>query len=269
MQDLSMDSNNIYQWTDLRYRHYLAGRTLLFNNQMQSGVLMLGYAVEAHFKHLLSHDLTISKKHSFGHNFVDTFSLLRSKGYLLDVDANEDLLHFVEDNFDRRYPSQTNRTISRANSRGHAVCMAPDVVINYDEFILQLDQSVTKAIGTPEASVLMMAVMQVDCAGGEYFFHNNFSAVARLANAISLCEENLQLIKSRETEEIYKLNVNSHHERLVQLQDANRLLKSEAIDMFITPSGGMEGALQSAKTFVYPGSHVVHPDGSFTSHSEF
>lgn len=56
-----MDSNNTYQWSELRYGYYLAGRTLLFNNQMQSGVLMLGYAVEAHFKHMLSQDKTISE----------------------------------------------------------------------------------------------------------------------------------------------------------------------------------------------------------------
>ena len=230
---------------------------------------MLGYAVEAHFKHMLSQDKTISKKHSFGHNFVDTYKLLKSNGYFLDVDASEDLLFFVEDNFDRRYPSQTNRTISRANARGHAICMAPDVVLNYDEFILQLDQSLTHMLGTPEASMLMMGTMQVDCSGNEYFFHNNFSAISRIDRVINLCEESLQLLKKRETEEVYRLNVRVHQERLERLNNREALLKSDHIGMFITPAGGPDGALQSAKNFVYPGRHIEHPDGSFTSTSNF
>lgn len=269
MQRGYMSENNTYQWTDLRYRYYLAGRTLLFNNQIQSGVLMLGYAVEAHFKHILSFALNISKKHSFGHNFFDTYKLLQDNGYFQDVDVSDDLILFVEDNFDRRYPSQTNRTINRANARGHAVCMAPDVIINYDEFIIQLDQSLIKKINDPEASILAMGAQQVDCGGSEYFFHNNYSALERINLAIQLCEKCLESLKQRETEPVYNLNVKSHNERLALLRNTDLLLKSDRVNMFITPAGGVEGALQAAKNFIYPGRHVEHPDGSFSSTSMF
>jgi len=263
-----MDKSNLNQWVDLRYRYHLAGRTLLFNNQMQTAVLMLGYAIEAHMKQLISADKTIAKKHSFGHDFHGSYAILRSAGYLSDVDVSEDFLLFVEDNFDRRYPSQTDGTIKRANSRGHAISVSPTVIIPYDEFILQLDHSLTLAFQNPGASVLMHAAKSVDCSGGEYFFHNNYSAIARLDIALRLCEEDLLLLKNREPH-LYDINLKAHQDRKLLLEDPEKLLNSKNIGMHIKPGGGVKGALKSAKTFVYPGKVINNPDGSVTHSSSY
>lgn len=264
-----MDDNKHYQWAKLRYDYYLAGRTLLFNNQLQSAVMMLGYAVEAHLKHLLAFDNSIKKKMQYGHDFIGSINHLISKKYLQDVDINEDLIHFVTDNFDRRYPSQTDGTVKRANARGHAICMAPNVIINYDELILQLDMSVTKVAGTPEASILMQAAFQIDCNGAHYFFHNNFSAISRLNTAIELCEKKLDLLRKNESEEVYKINVRAHKERLTRLKDTKQLLKSPSIGTFVNPKGGMDGALTSVKDFVYPGKTFTTEDGNVVHETKF
>lgn len=256
-----MDLSILNQWTDLRYSYYLSGRTLLFNNQMQSGVLMLGYAIEAHFKSLLSQDKSVAKKLSFKHDFHKAYQACLGAGYLTDIDVSEDFLLFVEDNFDRRYPSQFERTIKRANDRGHAISMAPDVIIPYDSFILQLDQSITRSAGTPESSILLRGAKEVDCAGGEYFFHSNYCPISLLDYALDLCKEDLLLLKQREPD-IYDINLQAHQEREVYLKNPDKLLNSDKIGMGVHPTGGIEGALQSAKNFVYPGRVIRHDDGT-------
>jgi hypothetical protein len=257
----AMNTENLTQWTSLRFDYYLAGRTLLFTNQMQSGVLMLGYAIEAHFKHLISSDRTIERKYSSGHDFSGAFNVLRNAGYLQDVHVSSDLLDFIEDNFDRRYPSQTSRTIKRANSRGRAVSMAPDVIIPYDDFILQLDMSLTNVFGTPEASVLMRGLQNIDCTGGHFFFHCNYAAVARLDTGLDLCEQHLELLKQREPG-IYQINLDAHRTRKKLLEDREELLNSSKSSMRIRPHGGFDAALKAAASFVYPGKMVRLNDGT-------
>lgn len=256
-----MNTENLTQWTNLRFDYYWAGRTLLFTNQMQSGVLMLGYAIEAHFKHLISADGTIARKYSFGHNFSEAFNVLRNAGYFQDVHVSSDLLDFVEDNFDRRYPSQTSRTIKRANSRGRPVSMAPDVIIPYDDFILQLDMSLTNVFGTPEASVLMRGIQVIGCAGGHFFFHCNYAAVARLDTGLNLCEQHLELLKQRQPG-IYQINLDDYQTRRKLLEDREELLNSSKTNIRVIPHGGFDAALKAAASFVYPGKIVRLNDGT-------
>lgn len=256
-----MNTDNLTQWTNLRFDYYWAGRTLLFTNQAQMGVLMLGYAIEAHFKHLISSDRTIALKHSFGHDFSQAFSVLRDAGYLQDVHVSSDFLDFVEDNFDRRYPSQTSRTIKRANSKGRPVSMAPDVIIPYDDFILQLDTSLTNVFGTPEASVLMRGIQVISCGGGHFFFHCNYAAIARLDTGLNLCEQNLELLKQRQPE-IYQINFDEYQSRRKLLENREELLNSSRTSTRIIPHGGFEAALKAAASFVYPGKIIRLNDGT-------
>lgn len=256
-----MNTENLAQWTSLRFDYYWAGRTLLFSNQAQMGVLMLGYAIEAHFKHLISADGTIERKYSFAHDFSGAFNVLRNAGYFQDVHVSSDLLDFVEDNFDRRYPSQTSRTIKRANSKGRPVSMAPDVIIPYDDFILQLDMSLTNVFGTPEASVLMRGIKVIGCAGGHFFFHCNYAAVARLDTGLKLCEQYLELLKQQEPR-IYQINLDDYQTRRKLLEDREELLNSSKTSVRVIPRGGFDAALKAAASFVYPEKIVQLNDGT-------
>lgn len=112
-----MTDDKLNSWLGLRFDYYLAGRTLLFTNQIQTSVLMFGYAIEAHFKQLLSSDPLFKKKLQFGHGFLGAYNKLKDNGFLTGVRVSEDLLHFAEDNFHRRYPTQKEQTIERANNR--------------------------------------------------------------------------------------------------------------------------------------------------------
>jgi len=263
-----MNMTNLTEWTNLRFDYYWAGRTLLFTNQMQMGVLMLGYAIEAHFKHLISSDGTIKEKYSYKHNFSKAFNVLRNAGYFQDVHVSSDFLDFVEDNFDRRYPSQTSRTIKRANSKGRPVSMAPDVIIPYDDLILQLDMSLTNVFGTPEASVLMHGIHVVGCAGGHFFFHCNYAAIARLDAGLNLCEQNLEILKQRQPE-IYQINFDEYQSRRKLLEDREKLLNSSKTSMRVIPHGGFDAALKAAASFMYPGKIVRLNDGTEMQVAEY
>ncbi|KEZ76065.1 hypothetical protein C41B8_16944 [Salinisphaera hydrothermalis C41B8] len=235
---------------------------------MQTGVLMLGYAVEAHLKHVLAYDPEVGKKYRYGHDFMGLFQALRDGGYMHDVEVSEDLLHFVEDNFDRRYPSQTNRTLKRAEDRGHAISMSPSVITAYDELIMQLDMSILRLFDSPGSSIMFKAAQGIDTAGVDLFFHSNYSAVARIETAVSLCDRWLEELK-RENPNIYEVNLRSHRERLPLLDDQARLLRSERASIGITPRGGFEGALKASKEFVYPGRYRELPDGTRVFESSF
>ena len=267
-----MNTEHLTEWTNLRFDYYWAGRTLLFTNQMQMGVLMLGYAIEAHFKHLISADGTMKKKDSYKyrykHYFPEAFNALRNAGYFQDVHVSSDFLDFVEDNFDRRYPSQTSRTIKRANSKGRPVSMAPEVIIPYDDFILQLDMSLTNVFGTPEASILMRGVHVIGCAGGHFFFHCNYAAVARLDTGLNLCEQNLELLKQRQPG-IYQINLDDYHARRKLLEDREELLNSSKTSIRVIPHGGFDAALKAAASFVYPGKIVQLSDGTEMQVAEY
>lgn len=266
--DLSMTENDIDLWADLRYDYYLAGRTLLFNNQLQSAMLMLGYAVEGHLKHLMAANDLLRGLASKGHNFFGYVAALRDAGYLQDVHLGDDLLHFIEYNFHRRYPRQTKETIQKANERGHAVSMSPTVMVPYDDLLIQLDQSVTSFFGTPHASVLLKAVQRIEDHGANYFFHCNYPAIAKLDGAIGLAEEWLELLRNREPH-LYDINLSEHHRRLAVLRDRERLIKSSSVEMVITPAGGFEGALKAAENFRYPGKFSELPDGTRISTSSY
>lgn len=189
-----MEIKGLDQWTSLRYDYYVAGRTLWFSNQLQTGALMLGYAIEAHLKHVLTSIGNFSRKLTHQHNFHDLFSVCRENDILQDVEVSEDLLDYVEDNFHRRYPSQTTETLQNAKSVGHAISISPVVITAYDDFIFQLDHSIAHTLSTPRASIGMLGGKRVDCLDGKFFFHSNYTAIARLSEIISLCEKDLELL---------------------------------------------------------------------------
>lgn len=138
-------------WTQQRYEYYLAGRTLWFHDQLQPGALMLAYAVEAHLKHNINVHRSLFpqkllKELVYKHAIPTLFERSREAGLFSDVEVSGDLLLFVQDNFHRRYPSQTQQAARNVTSRGHALAMAPDLIHAYDDFILQLDQSLYRSI---------------------------------------------------------------------------------------------------------------------------
>jgi len=75
-----MDQKRRHQrvyFTRLRHKYYTAGRILFLNNCMEMGALMLGYAIESHFKHALSEANLKERKVLYSHDLNLLFQKCR------------------------------------------------------------------------------------------------------------------------------------------------------------------------------------------------
>lgn len=249
-------------WTQQRYEYYLAGRTLWFHNQTQPGALMLAYAVEAHLKHSMNvHRSLFPLKLIYKHDIPTLFERSREAGLFSDVKVSGDFLLFVQDNFHRRYPSQTQQTARNATSRGHALAMAPDLIHAYDDFILQLDQSLYRSINDIRASVALMGAKGVKSLGGHLFFHSNYAAIDQLTDIQRLLDEDWSLFLKEEDERLHALNKPDYLERRARLSDTNTLVGAEH-HLIGVPRPPNTTFRVSAKAFVYPGRYYETSDGS-------
>ena len=253
--------SNIREWTKQRYEYYVAGRTLWFNNQMQTGALMFAYAIEAHIKHLLSNHRNCPRKLLYSHDIPILFEKSIELDLFTDVEVSDDLLRYAQDNFHRRYPSQTNETIKAASDRGHALFMDPGLVIAYDDLILQMDYSIYKKFGTPKASVAAMAAQLVDCADGRFFFHSNHAALDHLNEILKMHEESLALLLKEEDEAIHEINRRSFKERLATLSNKEILVAIDGL-MRVSPGHQQTTFKSFAKNFTYPGRYYERTDGT-------
>jgi hypothetical protein len=258
-----MKANDLTKaWTQQRYEYYLAGRTLWFHNQLQPGALMLAYAIEAHLKHSMNvHKSLFPPKLFYKHDIPTLFEKNREAGLFSDVEVSGDLLLFVQDNFHRRYPSQTQQAARNATSRGHALAMAPDLIHAYDDFILQLDQSLYLSINDIRASVALMGAKGVRSLGGHMFFHSNYAAIDRLTDIQRLLDEDWDIFLKEEDERLHPLNKPDYLERRACLSDTNALLVGEH-HLIRVPRQPNTTFRVSAKAFVYPGRYYENPDGS-------
>ena len=129
------------KFTELRFEYYSAGRTLWFNDNMETAAILLGYAVELSLKQILVvTDNDKNKKLMNSHDVLVLFTEANNVVLKGAFSVTEDLLHFVTDRLHHRYPSQAEQTAVKANKRGHAVCLSLDVIAAYDDLIIGLDE---------------------------------------------------------------------------------------------------------------------------------
>jgi hypothetical protein len=256
------------EWTQQRYEYYLSGRTLWFHNQSQPGAIMLGYAVEAHLKHGMnvhksSFPPKLFNRLIYKHDIPTLFERSRAAGLFSDVEVSGDLLLFVQDNFHRRYPSQTQETARNARCRGHFLANTPALIHAYDDFILQLDWSLYRSINDIRASVTLMGAKGVKSLGDRLFFHSNHAAIDQLTGIQRLLDEDWDLFSKEEDddERLHALNKPEYLERRVHLSDANNLLMAEH-HLISVPRQPNTTFRVSAKAFAYPGRYYELPDGS-------
>jgi hypothetical protein len=147
------------KFTELPVQYYTSGRMLWFNDSMETGALLLGYAVESHLKHALSEFKPDAPRPPFPTQFLVAVSIRDFSS----VDASDDLLHFIEDQFHQRYPLQAVETSKRASSRGHAVCLSIDLMSTYDAFVVALDGWIFAASLRPRNVPLLLIGLCFPC----------------------------------------------------------------------------------------------------------
>jgi hypothetical protein len=197
------ERQHILEWTSQRYQYYLAGRTLWFCGQMNTGALMLAYGIEAHMKQMLSRERKCPKKLLYDHDISKLFAKSREFGFFLDVAVSDDLITFAQDNFDRRYPSQTRATVENAISLDHALGMHIGHILAFDDLILQLDQSIWRTLNDIRASIALNGAKRVASSDGRFFWHSNYAMLELWEDVMKMLEEDFSLFLKEEHESIH------------------------------------------------------------------
>lgn len=169
------------KFTELRFEYYVSGRTLWFSDTMNIGAMLLGYAVELSLKYALIQAGITHRGLLHGHRAVDLFRKCMELDAIPGVEASEDLLQYVSDMFNQRYPSQVIETSAEANARGHALVSSLDLILAYDDLMIQIDEALRTKCGDGSVSIGLLAAHFVNRAQGRGFFHCNVAALKNTA----------------------------------------------------------------------------------------
>lgn len=188
-----VDDKLIEQWTKQKYEYYIAARTLWENNQMQMAALMYAYAIEAQLKSAFmlfpnNCPLSLIRKE---HNIAELFQQAKLFDIFVDINVSDDFLVYVQDNFNRRYPSQTNKRLLEAKQEGRGFALIFNLNHYYDQFIIDLDSSIYRKSQDCRNSMLLLAKRDLDSMCGRYFFMLNPAALSRLDDVILWLTEEL------------------------------------------------------------------------------
>ena len=212
------------KFTELRFGSYTSGRMLWFNDSMETGALLLGYAVESHLKHALSEFKPDAPRTLlFKHDFLSLYRYCVENEIFTSVDASDDLLHYIEDQFHQRYPLQAVEASKRASSRGHAVCLSIDLISIYDAFVVALDSWISQRLADVSTSIGVMASHFVNRIQGRAFYHCNCPALQKLPEYLRAIEKDYGDSESRQiaeglTRETIEFNLANQQARLKTLR---------------------------------------------------
>ncbi|MGI0133793.1 MAG: hypothetical protein ACREBW_02390 [Candidatus Micrarchaeaceae archaeon] len=251
------------KFTELRFEYYVSGRTLWFSDTMNIGAMLLGYAVELSLKYALICAGVAHKRLLHGHRPVDLFKKCIEVNAIPGVTASEDLLQYVSDMFNQRYPSQVIETSAEANARGHAIGLSLDVILAYDDLMIQLDDALRLKCSDHSVSIGLLAAHFVNRPQGRGFFHCNVAALKNshfyrehLKDEYSAYDE---LAKANGVDEQTRnYNLGNQKQRLATWESAPSSIWS--YPKVSTAIGPDFESLQSgsyAKDFVYPGRHTA------------
>ena len=247
------------KFTELRFEYYVSGRLLWFNDTMSIASMLLGYAIELSLKYaLISSGVShIGLLHS--HKHLDLFLKCAEVGAIPRVQASNDLLQYVSDTFNLRYPSQVIETSAEANARGHALGQSADLILAYDDLVIQLDDALRALCADDSVSIGLLASHFVNRVQGRAFFHCNVAALKNTPIYRGLLEKEYmgaeeQMKKQGLTEETISYNLHNHTKRLKTWEGAPAAIwQYQKVSTSIGPDFDSLKATEYAKGFSYPG----------------
>jgi hypothetical protein len=127
--------------------------------------------------------------------------------------------------FNQRYPSQVVKTSAEANARGHAIAQSLDLILAYDDLVIQFDDALRARCADNSVSIGLLAAHFINRPQGRGFFHCNVAALKNAAvyrellmNEYTGAEE--QMRKQGLTEETISYNLGNHTQRLATWKGA-------------------------------------------------
>ncbi len=254
--------------TELRLEYYAAGRMLWFNDTMVIGAMLLGYAIELSLKQaLIAAEVPQSHKVLYSHIIPDIFAECSARGCVSSVEVSSDLLQYVSDMLNQRYPSQVTKTGLAAEERGHAITKNLTLIVAYDDLLIQLDDSLKIQCRDHAVSIGLLAAHFVNRVQGRSFFHCN---VAALRNTKIYRDALVREYKGSEeqmkveglTEQTISYNLNNQRARLEAWAGApHSLWEYGKLSTRIGPDFDTLKTAKFARDFAYPGRVVKHGGG--------
>lgn len=251
------------KFTGLRLEYYSAGRTIWFNDNMETAAILLGYAVELTIKQILvASGNDDDEKLMKSHNILTLFAKADETTLKGAVPVTQDLLHFVTDRLHHRYPRQVEQSVKKAQKRGHAICLALNIISAYDDLIISLDEWLREKYENENTSLGVIAAHFVNRVTGRAVFHCNSAAlnISKKYNALITSEyENSEKEMKEQglTPETIQYNLNNQKKRLEAWASAPDGLWVAKHLTTVFGSAFIETPQEmQACNFKYPGRHV-------------
>ena len=227
--------------------------------------MLLGYAVELSLKQaLVAAGVPNKNKILYSHITPDIFAECFTRGCFPHVEVASDLLEYVSDMFNQRYPSQVTQMALAAEQQGHAIGQSIDLILAYDDFIIQLDDALRTQYSDDAVSIGALAAHFVNRVQGRAFFHCNVAALKNtdlyreiLDREYQSSEE--QMRKQNLTEETITYNLNNQSARRKTWMNAPRSIwVYEKLSTHVGPEFDTLKSTKYAKEFMYPGRVVKY-----------
>lgn len=253
------------KFTELRLEYYAAGRMLWFNDTMSIAAMLLGYAVELSLKQaLVVAGASDKDKILYSHVIPDLFAECSARGCVSRMEVSSDLLVYVSDMLNQRYPSQVTQAVLAAEQRGHAIGQSLDLIVAYDDFIIQLDDSLRTQCSDDSVSVGVLAAHFVNRVQGRAFFHCNVAALRNtdlyreiLTGEYQGAEQ--QMRAQGLTEDTIFYNLTNQNARLKVWAGAPQSIwEYEKLSTRVGPDFDTLKSAKYSRDFVYPGRAVKH-----------
>ena len=250
------------KFKELRFEYYVSGRMMWFSDTMSIASMLLGHSVELHIKQaLIEHDSKLSedRKVARGHNLKSLYDMCKKRGIFSDVNVSDDLILYMSDLLNQRYPSQSIKTAKTAAKRGHAIGSSITLIQAYDDLVIQFDDSLRKKYGDEEMSIGMQASHYINRQQGRAFFHSNMSALRNLKEYSDYLKKEYDGAEERfksegQTPETIEYNLKNHKNRLSVFAGApNSLWTFNKLSVSFNQPKDEPKAGYVAEKFSYPG----------------
>jgi hypothetical protein len=251
------------KFTELRFEYYTSGRTLWFSDTMSIAGMLLGHSIELTLKHILIEKNSLGPADKNSHFLLPLYKQCETLDAITPGTIPHDLIQYVSDMLNQRYPSMAVATQKAAQKRNHAIGNAITLIHPYDELTLLLDESLQKLCPRSDISIGRMAAHFVNRPQGRSFFHCNIAASRRYdLYRDTLLEEykdaEARMRKDGLNDQTISYNLQLHQQRLsTWLKAPNSIWHYEKLHANFMGSLEDLSDVDFISDFQYPGSYQV------------
>jgi hypothetical protein len=170
----------------LRTHYYESARMLYLHDQLWTGSMLFGYAIESFLKQTLLELGNKKHKLQHSHDLKLLFNSCKDKGAFKYVEVPDDFIDFSNSLFQMRYPSTVIKESHKAYDRNNTIGVEKSLLFCYDDFFQQIDESLYTLTGDHYSSSVLKIFAAINDTDKLYGLYCNAPVL-----------ENYQLYKER------------------------------------------------------------------------